>query len=333
MTHADDLVPVEIIGRKRTPGFLLAPFGWAAEPLTAMVQAEPSLLADLFGISRPRMHLIALALAHLDPQETPEIGPLLVRGSVRQVLDRVLAQRPAGFKRVLSHLPGAVLQRENYLRLVGLLEDPEAAKVLHHADKIDDAAVRVLADLPQPLRLPLTAAVPGWSDKLDGLADGLRFLVSRGVAPSFDEVVADLSVTQYGQLAAKFGDWVDGLPLPESMPPPIVGPARRLDRSGDVCALGKRWKNCLADYVPAIDAGECAVYFWENTEMPAVCLVRRHGRLGWFLDETKGPRNADLEPGPLEIVAATFADIGIQTSRAISGIENLIFCRAWQTPR
>ena len=67
--------------------------------------------------------------------------------------------------------------------------------------------------------------------------------------------------------------------------------------------------------------------------MPAACLVRRHGRLSWFLDETKGPRNADLEPGPLEIVAATFAEIGIQTSRAIAGIENLTFCRAWQTPR
>ena len=78
MTHADDLVPAEITGRNRTPGFLLAPFGWAAEPLTAMVQAEPSLLADLFGISRPRMHLIALALAHLDTTVPPEIGPLLV---------------------------------------------------------------------------------------------------------------------------------------------------------------------------------------------------------------------------------------------------------------
>jgi len=85
--------------------------------------------------------------------------------------------------------------------------------------------------------------------------------------------------------------------------------------------------------VLAIDAGECAVYFWEHTELPAVCLVRRHGRLGWFLDETKGPRNADLELGPLAIVAATFAEIGIQTSRVIFGIESLIFGRGWQTPR
>jgi hypothetical protein len=220
----------------------------------------------------------------------------------------------------LGRLPVAVLQPANYRRLIDLLADSEAAKVLHHADQIDDVAIRVLADLPQPLRRPLAMAVPDWRCRLDGLADGLRFLVSRGVAPSFDEVVADLlSVTQHGQLAAKFGDWVDGLPLPESMPPPIVGPARRLDRSGDVYALAKSWKNCLADYVPTIDAGECAVYFWEHTEMPAVCLVRRHGRLGWFLDETKGPRNADLEPGPLEIVAATFAEIQGEEMRLAGG--------------
>jgi hypothetical protein len=146
--------------------------------------------------------------------------------------------------------------------------------------------------------------------------------------------VADLlSVAQYGQLAAKLGDWVDDLPLPESVPPAIVGPARRLDRPGDVCALAKKWKNCLSDYVPAIDSGECAVYFWEDAEMPAACLVRRHGRLGWFLEESKGPRNADLEPDKLEIIATTFADVGVMTSRAISGIENLTFGRARRTPR
>ena len=251
MTHADDLVPVEIIGRKRTPGFLLAPFGWAAEPLPAMVQAEPSLLADLFAISRPRMHLIALALAHLETTVPPEIGALLVRGSVRQVLDRVLAQRPVGIKRVLDHLPVEVLSRENYRRLVTLLADLEAAKVLHHADKVDDVAIRVLADLPQPLRRPLTTAVPGWSDKLDGLADGLRFLVSRGVAPSFDEVVADLlSVTQYGQLAAKFGDWVDGLPLPES----DASPNRR------TCSTPRSiWRRlCARQEVEELSRGLCA---------------------------------------------------------------------------
>jgi hypothetical protein len=127
---------------RRYPGFLLSPFGWAAEPLDSqvidlcrvaqdlcaisiseqehealvvlpvhrfhrqpnqgspdanrtmpqhlvknlprramgeqptdfsalMVNAEPTLLADLFEMSQPRMHLIALGLAHLQLPQPP----------------------------------------------------------------------------------------------------------------------------------------------------------------------------------------------------------------------------------------------------------------------
>jgi hypothetical protein len=67
----------------RLPGFLLSPFGWAAEPLAVMVNAERTLLADLFEMSQPRMHLIALALAHLQPphpQKSVGCSPMARRG-------------------------------------------------------------------------------------------------------------------------------------------------------------------------------------------------------------------------------------------------------------
>src|SRR5271165_6373755 len=124
MNHVDTLVPAVTAGPPRPPGFLLAPFGWAAEPLAALVHAEPSLLTDLFAISRPRMHLIALGLAHLNPPVPADIGPLLLRGLAWQVLDRVLGHRPVGLKRALGRLPVAVLQPANYRRLIDLLADP-----------------------------------------------------------------------------------------------------------------------------------------------------------------------------------------------------------------
>ena len=73
------------------------------------MDAEPRLLADLFAISRPRMHLIALALAHLDTQVPPDIGLFLARRPSRKVLDRVLCHAPAGIERALHRLPVAVL--------------------------------------------------------------------------------------------------------------------------------------------------------------------------------------------------------------------------------
>jgi hypothetical protein len=230
--------------------------------------ADRSLFADLFPIDRSRMHLIALAVAHLNLPVPPEIGALLLRASARQVLNQALGQSPAGIRRALRNLPDAVLSRENYRRLVDLLVDPQAAKVLHHADQIDDTAIRVLTDLPQKLRRPLVFAVADWPRKLHGLIDSLQFLVSRGVGSNVDELVAELATVTAGpQLAGMVEFWVGRLPLPETMPPATVGNARRLDRVGTVCSLGGRWRNCLASYGSSIDAGSCAVYLWEDGGM------------------------------------------------------------------
>jgi hypothetical protein len=308
------------------PGFLLAPFGWAAEPLAAMVQTKPSLLADLFTISRPRMHLMALALAHLDWPVPSGIGLLLTRGPVRQVLDRALGQHPPGVKRALHRLPVNVLQRQNYRRLVHLLADPGSAAVLHHATTINDLAVQVLGDLPPPLLRPLPLALADWPRKLSGLTAGLQFLVSRGVAAHVDELVAELAkVTAWPQLAAMVEYWVGMLPLPEAMPPATVGNGRRLDRVDEVCRLGREWRNCLGTYGGAIDAGRSAVYLWEETASPAACLVERHGRLGCFLDEVKGPQNSEVEPELLEVIVAAFAGVGVPEKRLISAIESIVF--------
>jgi hypothetical protein len=327
MAHADQLGHDEIASPHRPPGVLLQPFRWAAEPLAAMVAADHSLVLDLLRISRPRMHLIGLGLAHLNWPVPPDIVPLLVRGSMRQVLDRILGHAPAGMRRVLRHLPVQVLRRGNYRQLVTLLADPDAAKVLHHAAEIDDMAIWVLGELPQPLRRPLPFALAGWPRKLNGLPDSLKFLVCRGVAANVDELVARLAtVTTWPQLAAMVEFWVSMLSLPETMPPASVGKARRLDAVEKVCSLGRAWRNCLGMYALAIDDGRCAVYLWEDGERPAACLVRRHGRLGWFLDEVKGPRNSEIGPDQSAAIGSAFADVGVPWRHVVAAIENITTC-------
>jgi hypothetical protein len=133
-----------------TPGHLLAPFGWAAEAVGAMVEAEPTLLFHLFELDRARMHLIALALAHLN-DFSPDIGIFLVSGSVRAVTERILGRRPTGIKRALGNLSSRVMPPENYRRLVELLANPDTAKLLHHARSIDSSKIRALHGLPAPL--------------------------------------------------------------------------------------------------------------------------------------------------------------------------------------
>jgi hypothetical protein len=108
----------------------------------------------------------------------------------------------------------------------------------------------------------------------------------------------------------------------------ILLPLPRVDRVNEVETLGRAWRNCLGAYGSAIDAGRCAVYLWE-AEKPAVCLVGRHGRLGWFLDEVKGPQNIEIEAEQLQVIGAAFAGVGVPGSRVVCAIENIIFCRSF----
>jgi hypothetical protein len=161
---------------------------------------------------------------------------------------------------------------------------------------------------------------------LNGLTDSLQFLVSRGVGSNVDELVAELAtVTTWPQLAAMVEFWIARLPLPESIPPARISTARRLDNGDEVCSLARTWRNCLASYTSAIDAGHCVVYLWEDAATPAACLARRHGRLGWFLDEVKGPRNSEVEPQQFAVIGTAFAEVGVPSSQVVRAIENIIY--------
>jgi hypothetical protein len=188
-----------------TPGYLLAPLRWAADPLVTMIQAEPGLLIDVFELDRTRMHLIALALTHLDGEPPSQLAPLLLRASTREVLRRVLGRSPPGIKRVLSRLPFAVLSGHGYRRLIEILDDPRSAKLLHHFNEVEitESMVRVLHAVPAALR-PTIVGLVSFIDRLDHLPDGLAWLASRGAAASFEALVDDLAAhVQPGQFVAR----------------------------------------------------------------------------------------------------------------------------------
>ena len=67
--------------------------------------------------------------------------------------------------------------------------------------------------------------------------------------------------------------------------------------------------------------------------MEAVCSLGRHGRMGWFLLQTKGPRNADIEPDQLAQIHAAFADAGIPHSSMIEAIKSIVLTNEWSAHR
>ncbi len=319
------------INVQRAPGYLMAPFGWAAVPVGLLLEADPSLYPRLFTLSRRRMHLIALALSCWVGKIDAQFARLLITGAPSAVLEAVLRRWPNGLKRALGHLPVRVLPQASYLQLIELLNEPATSKLIYHVNSLQEEYLGLLHNIPAPLR----RIAAGMLDDLplphpEGLVEGLRFLSARGAAPSFEALVTNLAVIrQPAQFVAHIGNLVQRLPLPDALPPQTVGAAQRLDGVAEICRLAKRWKNCLADcYLDAVNDGRSAVYLWQHVHSPAVCVVTRHGRVGWALEAAKGPENAELPPIRLKEIQRAFEAAGIPGESAVEVIEHCARARS-----
>jgi hypothetical protein len=157
--------------------------------------------------------------------------------------------------------------------------------------------------------------------------DGLRFLASRTGLP-FESLANQIgALDQPDQVAAKITQLVDGLPLPDTLPPIEIGGFRRLDAVAEIRDLAKNWQNCLADCLFNVNEGTSAIYLSNHRQ--AVCFLCRYGRMGWFLLQAKGPKNAAIEPHQLAQIHAAFADAGIPQSSMIEAIKSIIKTDEW----
>ena len=315
------------IGKWRRPGFLLEPLGWVQDRLSQAIAVEPRLVELLFDLDHARMHLIALALAHMSGDVTPELALILLQESRKTILKLSVGHRPVGIGRALRRLPPKVLAAEIYRKLVDLLDDPVPAKFLHHTGSITDLLITGIHRLPVGLR---TAAIMAMFNQIDDMiwfVDGLRVLASRA-GLRFDTLAHQIgTLDQSNQVAATIRQVVDSLPLPATLPPAEIEGFRRLDTVAEIRALAKNWRNCLAGYLFSVNDGTSAIYLSEQLE--AVCSVGRHGRMGWFLVQTKDPRNGDIDPDQLAQIHAAFADAGIPEAAMIDPIKSIIQIDKW----
>jgi len=311
-------------GRLRKPGFLLKPLGWILDRLTNAIETKPSLIELLLDLDLARMHLTALALAHLPSDVSPDLALTLLQAPRKMVLNLSVGHRPVGIDRVLHQLPLKVLPADTYRKLVELLNDSVTAKFLHHRRSIDEQIVAGLSTLPAALRRP---AILAMFDRIPGMelfVEGLRCLADRASLPFMALTMEVGSLTQTDQVAAKIKQIVDSLPLIDTLPPAKVGRYRRIDQIAEIQTLAKVWQNCLANYVSNVSTGTCAIYRTDPPDQPAACFVYRQWRLGWFLQQAKGPRNIDLPPDHLAQTYMAFAAAGIPRSSSIEAIKGLI---------
>jgi hypothetical protein len=314
-------------GKWRKPGFLLEPLGWVQDRLRQAIEVEPRLVELLFDLDHARMHLTALALAHMSGDVTPDLALILLQESRKTILNLSIGHRPVGIGRALRRLPPKVLAAEIYRKLVDLLDDPVPAKFLHHTGSITDLLITGIHRLPAGLQ---TAAIMAMFNQIDDMiwfVDGLRVLASRA-GLRFDTLAHQIgTLDQPDQVAATIRQVVDSLPLPATLPSAEIEGFRRLDTVAEIRELAKNWRNCLAGYLFSVNDGTSAIYLSEQLE--AVCSLGHHGRMGWFLLQTKGPRNAAIEPDQLAQIHAAFADAGIPEAAIIDPIKSIIQTGKW----
>jgi hypothetical protein len=268
------------------------------------------------------MHVIAFVLAN--QRGPPVTTEDLCQRRLSDLLEELGAGAPA-LKGVIKRLPNRVLAADSYRLILALMADADVARLLSHGPKLDDRRLRALADTPPVLRPVVMSTMEVDLEAVAGLADGLRWLANRQSGASYDALLADLAGRkQPRQLVARLKRHVEDLPLPQSGPPDTVGQARRLDSPAEVRRLARAWRNCLVTFQHRIDDGRSAVYRWPAPSGPALALVERHGRLGWFLEQVKGPDNQDLAAGALTTIEDSFREAGLPSSRIAAPIEALI---------
>jgi hypothetical protein len=311
------------------PGFLFEPFGWAADVLTAIVIARPTLLADLFSIDCKRMHLIAFALAHLKNKVTPDIGEVLITGSAQAVMEFVPTSYPSSVERVLSrYFPSSILEPVTYRQLILLLNEENASTFLQNADYVSDTVVRTLLGLPPVLRNSciMNALEPITLEF--GFSEGLRLLVSRGAAPNFDVLISEIgSIIEERTLCSRIAELIEALPLPTDLPPSQIQNARRIDLPAEIRALAETRNNRLVEHLERINDGTSAIYLWEDGDFWATCVLERHGRLGWFLDQVRGPQNAEIDLQHCAQLRSAFSQAGFPPSATVVAIRAMYALR------
>lgn len=293
-------------------GYLLTPLAWMRAELAPMIAREPRLAVHLTTLDRARMHVVAFALAHVRGTVTPAFVEAILTAPRRTVLAAALGVAPPGLRRVFERMPYRVLPRASYFQLSTLSVEPRAMKLLAHAAAVDETLLALLSALPPALRSPAILRLRERCAMLDGLPESLRFLAARGAIPDLDAMIDRLGHCRSPrEFAALVRTAADALPLPDALPPRTIGRAVRVDDARAIRDLARRWRNCLATYLGGINDGEYAFYLWQADGLEAGIMLRRRGRLGWFIHEVKGPRNREPLPPAMAAILAAFAGSGI----------------------
>jgi len=275
------------------PSAALAADAGALAPAVARVWPRPH--AAYFAAEPARRRLACLVAARLnaaaDPREMRVLAEALETWSLKRIVQAYLPGAPAGFVEALRKLDGdfSAVEMRNF---IDLLAEPEGAKVLRHAPRIDRAMVLTLTALqPEFRRTRILAHVTGLHTA-ELLARGAKRAVGRderALARLADRLERSRSATSLFRML------VEEIGLEQLAPPPVPGTDwfAPLATAPQIESAALRFANCLKGRIPLLLRGRAAYYEAVGDEPAVVEIVRDHSGL-WVIGEVRGHANADI---------------------------------------
>ena len=121
--------------------------GWVADRL-GPYHRDPGSLKRLITIEKPKMHLVALALAHMRERIDCEAGIFLLERSQKEILETLLGRQPSWPGSRPLPFTRSSLGAPKVSPACQLLNDRVVVKFLHHVASIDEPKIIGLHKLP-----------------------------------------------------------------------------------------------------------------------------------------------------------------------------------------
>jgi hypothetical protein len=197
----------------------------------------------------------------------------------------------------LKRLPGRVLLRRQYDRLVAIVLDPKRRDLLFHCTTISPAELDIISFFDQPT---LAAASLRRVSKIGAELFDYVMAVVRRHRPEIDDADLLTLLRELGR-SDDLSIWVRRVLRNAGLPPPpwagtqTITPLRTV---AEIQATGIELRNCLFDDDQSLAAvlGQCCYYRVSGRHGPAVVSVVCDALLGaWRIESYRGPANAKLK--------------------------------------
>jgi hypothetical protein len=289
---------------------------WCANYLNSLCLADHEFLRHLSEQTPAYLHyvcLVHLAWRKNDTAIHPiyKQAQLLRTTNQKTLLSLLYSPYPLGLLNVLPKLGANTFTKNDYLRLIKLLRDPEKSPYILHVKSIKPYQLQWLEDFPSELHWRVLYSVK----KTQNYA-ALKYLVKviqkLDKSRYADALISLKRIKTLSQLENWFRRHTQSLPFPQ---PPWNGndwivPIRTVKALREAAL---KYRNCLYDYPRQVLLGE--YYFYEVKNGPAIVAIVRDPIIGWRISEINGIDNQEPDENLVTRIERAFADVNFSVEK------------------